>query len=112
MYFGFLYVRVSAILFLLSFSLWFGYETLYIPDIKDVNKYMILILVLCVCVRELHAFTSLSSPSLRSRPPPDQNCVVLPAGPLTIAGGFLSSSRMKKERFSSQAGRWKREKTE
>jgi len=45
--------------------------------------------------------------------------VLLPAGPLTIAGGLTSSSRIKKkekekekERFSSQAGRWKREKTE
>jgi hypothetical protein len=40
---------VSAIL-LLSSSVWSCCEMLYIPDIKDVNEYMIFILVLCVCV--------------------------------------------------------------
>jgi hypothetical protein len=88
---------------------WVARKVLYIPDIKDVNKYMIFILVfvcMWVCARELHAFTLLSSPSLRSLPPPDQSRVVLPVGTRCVAGGTSRRSPIKKKRFSTQAWSW------
>ena len=72
----FSYLCGSAIPFLISSPVWSGYVLLYIPDTKDVNKYMIFILVLCVCARITRFYIALITIIKESPAPRPELCAV------------------------------------